>query len=396
MSRPSARPSMRGLPSHPSDGNLRTAWFVAAAALLVLALLLTASVPSPFHATERLSELRPMVPGDVCQAESWQATHLQVSTGGCQAVFTVTYAQNFSYSTSSGSYNFSFSVPWVAEINSSGGLVRLASPLSPSFWTGGATSSGSEVNISLNQTLNVTEASGNWTPNDTWAGSGAQWSVNNSVVGTAIFFVTFHLLNVTADQSASQAKNASYSVKFDVWVAHWPWASPSDRLGIGFQALGANNSHFEYNSSNQSLSEVWNSNNQSFVSLVFGPAATAYTTAGQPSPVSVGAQTGIFPAGTPGRESVALLTFDGAGGSYTLTYDPWVEFAPGLGTVIVPPRYSPITSLISDTVVAGALAICAIAVVVAVRGRRLRLEGQELVKGIDRIISDDTRPPKGS
>ncbi len=337
-----------------------------------------------------------MVPGRICESESWQAGRLEVATSGCQADFGISYDQNPADWNSSQSYNISFMIPWIAEINATGGLVQLASPLTPSSWEAGVVSTANEVNISLNQTLNVTSASGNWTANDTWAGTGPQWSVNQSVVGTAVFTVTFHLLNVTSNESANQTGNASYSVKFDIGVVHWPWASSDDRLGVGFEALGAADSHYVYNSSSQNLSEMWNSDNQSFVSLVFGPAATAYSPSGQPSPVSVETQAEIFTAATPGREAVALLSFDGVPGDYwNLAYDPWVEFVPGL-MVSIPSRSPASTSLILDGVVAGALTVSVVAVVVTVRGRRLRREGNELVDGINRIISDDRPPPKGS
>lgn len=341
-----------------------------------------------------------MTPGQLCSGGYWQSTHLLVGSSGCQALFFVQYAQTFNNTNYSQSYNITFTIPWIAEINASGGIVRLASPLSVVSWTENESFSASEVNISLNQTVNVTEASGNWTPNDTWAGSGAQWAINQTVLGTTNFSATFHMLNVSANAPANQTENASYSVEFDLGISQWPWASSSDRLAIGLQALGAWGARFVFNSTNQTLSELWNLNNESFVTLQFGPGATTYNASGTPSEAAVEAQSGLFSAATPDRESVTLLSFNDVAGNYTqLAYDPWVRFVPGV-PVPVPPLTSPSSTLGSKLlllgVAGGAVASILILGVIAVVFRRSRLkrEGEDLVDGINRMISDDGGPPK--
>ncbi len=370
----------------------------AALVTLGLVALLVSSTSVPVISTPRSSELRSMFPGDLCQGESWNTSHLLVETGGCQAFFTIDYSPNSSYWIGPGAYNLSFSIPWIAEINTSGGLVELASPLSVASWTASVISTPNEVNVTLNQTINVTAASGEWIPNDTGFGSGPQWSIGAPVVGTVVFVVTFHLLNVTSSSSASAAQNTTYSVKFDMWTAHWPWASSADQLGIGLTSLGVEGSHFAYNATNRSLADISNATGQSFVSLVFGNQAGTYAGGGQLENASVGLQAGLFTAANPLREAVALLSFDGVpGGYFNLAYDPWVDFSPGSSVTTPPPSHNapiaPDYGFLTGVIAAGSLAAVAAASVVVIRRRRLRREGEELVQGMNRVIRGEGKPP---
>lgn len=365
----------------------------------LLAMLVVALVLAP--ALSRLqSDLRPLTSplsaDDLsCQGGEYQTTHLLVLAGGCQAVFTVMYGQNLSHWSATGQYNFSFAIPWIVEITPSGELVRLASPLDPYAGTANVTVGPKEVNLSSVESMNVTSASGNWTPDDTWAGSGPQWSISSQALGTTTVDVVFHLSNVTANASANATENASYEVKFDVGVSGWPWASSDDLLGFGLESLGAEGAHFAFNSSSRTLDESWNSTGRTFASLVFGGLANVTYPAPPVGHASVGEQVGLFYAASPARESVALVTFGGVAGNYSsVSYDPWVVFSPT-------PPLSPSSSSssgwptwieISVWLVAGVVGV-SLVVSILTRGRRLRLEGEKLVEGMRRVISEGADTP---
>jgi hypothetical protein len=350
-----------------------------------------------------------LVRGDAsCSGGQWQTTHLLVATSGCQAIFSVMYAQNFNNWNASQSYNFSFEIPWIAEVTPAGGLVRLASPLAPTADNTTVMIGPHEVNLSVTQTLNVTSASGLWSPNNTWAGTGTQWHVGNSSLGTATMSVVFHMFNVTANASANPTRNASYQVKFDLGIGGWPWAAAGDSLGLGLESLGAGGSHFAYNQSSRTLADSWNSTDAVFVNLVFGGTANATYPSGPALAASVNGQVGLFYAASPDREAVTLLTFGGVPGNYTsLVYDPWVVFAGASSHTTVPvspaPSLYPFSFGGSSIWLGVALGLVVVGTAGAVvtfrvlRGARLRREGEELVDGMRRAISDSpgigNRPP---
>lgn len=367
---------------------------VALTVLLIPVLAIQRSAISPLPAPT----LRSSTLGWLCGSLVWQTTHLAVGTGGCQATFGVQYAQNFSHWNASTQFNYSFTIDWIGEINASGGLVRIASPLAPASWNGSVSQGSQEVDLSLNQTLNVTNASGQWNPNNTWYGTGAQWKVSNATIATTNLSVTFHLSNVTAGASSNATRNGSYGVKFDVGVVGWPWASSSDRLGVAFESLGAWGAHFTFNSSSETLSELWNSDNRSFVSLVFGgQAGVTYSTTHTAS-ANVTVQSGLYSAAAPDRQAMMLLTFGGVTGNFSnLAYDPYIKFAVG-ATVVPPPTQTAASGGNGWTSVETALVVAIVAVsvlsVLVVRRHRLRREGEELVAGMVRLISEGRRPPR--
>ena len=331
-----------------------------------------------------------------CTGVGWLTTHLWVNLSQCQAGFLVIYAQNFTNWNASDSYNYSFWIDWIAEFTPAGHLVRVASPLSPFASNANVTRVGEEVNLTARYDLNVTSATGNWTPNDTWAGTGPQWNVSNATVGTAVLSVVFHLSDLPVNASANATRNASLSVKFDVGVANWPWVSAGDLLGFDLASLGAGGSHFSFNPTNRTLQEQWNSTNRTFASLVFGRQANVTYPSSPSAPSTVGEQVGMYRAGTPGRESVALVTFGGVAGNYSsVSYDPWVVFSPaGTGTTVPPSlAASPIPSWapVAGAMVAVLAGVSVIAVYV-VRASALRREGLSLVREMRESISNEPLP----
>jgi hypothetical protein len=329
----------------------------------------------------------------LCNGVNWQTTHLAVYLSGCQAVFEVQYAENFSQpENSTNQYNFSFAIPWVAEITPQGALVRVAEGLAPVSAMANLTVLPGVV-LSSFETLNVTNASGNWNPNDTGFGTGAPWDLSNSTVGNTTVGLNFYLFNASADSGANMTENTSLSVEFDFTVGSWPWVSSTDLLGFGLDSLGAWGSHFVFNPSSRTLQEEWNSTNRTFASLVFGTAANVSYPSDQIVPATVTEQAGVFDAGTPARESVVLATFGAVTGGYSfLVYDPWVVFSPG-GTTIPPNLGPPGPSGGIAAWVPVALALAAVTTGLAlmgtyvIRASVLRREGAELIEGMREALS---------
>jgi len=373
---------------------------VLGAVAVVLAVVLIAGLIEP-------SLARPAVPGPSadrsgvsgnfsCNGVDWRTTHLAVYLNGCQAVFVVQYAENFSQpENTTNQYNFSFAIPWIAEITPEGSLVRLANGLAPVAAMANLTSLPGEVVLTSFETLNVTNASGNWNPNDTGFGSGAPWNISSSTVGNTTVGLNFYLFNPGAGSDTNLTENTSLSVRFDFTVGPWPWANSTDLLAFGLDSLGAGGSHFVFNQSSRTLQEEWNSTNRTFASLVFGTVANVSYPNDQLGRATVTEQAGMYDAGTPGRESVILTTFGAVTGGYSfLVYDPWVVFSP-VATPPPPPSSStgwPAWVALSLGLVAAVAGLSVIGMIVA-RDWRLRREGEELVRDMRRTISTEPNPP---
>jgi hypothetical protein len=364
---------------------------------LVVSMLLGIAVARAPGSVRSSAGVRPDL---LCNGGSWQTTHLEAWASGCQALFGVNYAENFSSFNASQQYNFSFAIDWIAEFTPEGQIVRAASPLAPSYGTANATESGNEVNLTARYITNVTNATGNWTPNDLWRGTGPQWNASAPSVGTTLLNVVFHLSNVPVNASANVTRNSSLAVKFDVGIATWPWASSDDLLGFDLESLGAGGAHFAFNTSSRTLAERWNQDNTTFASLVFGPQANVTYSSDATVPSNVTEAVGLFDAATPAREAVSLVTLgDVAGGYVYASYDPWVEFSPtGL---VVPPGASPPMGTAGFppwlAVALSALALTAglgLIGVYTVRSSVLRREGAELVAGMREAISRVPRPAR--
>ena len=367
---------------------------------LVLVLLLPVVVLSPPTLSGPATEPRPSYINKVCPFWSWRTSHLIVGTNGCYAAFYLSYVENVSDWNTSKQYNYSFAIPWVAEINASGGIVRNATTNPPQeFPNGTVTTSGwvsvgpQYVNLTLNQTLNVTASSGRWTPADAY-GSWEMWKGTNATIGTANLSVTFQLPNAVSSSAANTTWNGTCGANIDVALTDWPWASPDDRLGIGFESGGTGEIRSGFNSTSQTFSELWNVTNQTTVSLAFGGQAAVAYPAARGAVTNVSFQSLLYPSYGFG---IVLLTFGDVQGNYSsLSYDPYFEFTSG---TTVPPLSHPLGSLSSvgwlivATASAAFLAILLLAVL-SNRQRRLRRESEELVAGMNRIISEGTSPPR--
>jgi hypothetical protein len=383
---------------------MRRAPLVAALLVAVLSVLFVGSalIPGPSVAGgSRGSTVPTRVSNDLlCNGGQWNTTHLEVWASGCQAVFGVVWAQNFSSMNSTNQYNFSFNIGWIVEFTPSGQLVRAASPLDPYGATANATVGPHEVNLTSITHMNVTNASGKWTPGDAFYGPGPQWNVSTTPVGVTELTVVFHLLNVAPGGSSNVTGNASLAVKFDIGIASWPWVSSTDLLGLEIGSLGAVGSHFAFNQSSRTLAENWNTSNTTFASLIFGAGAMASYPNQTSAPASVVEQVGLFGAATAAREAVALVNFAGIPGNYSyVSYDPWVVFSPS-GTTVVPPGHRPSSGgmavpawLVTALGVLAAVAGMTFLAVHVARSSVLRKEGLELVREMRNAISDRGRPP---
>lgn len=376
-------------------GLRREPWLLALALIVLMA---SGSAAAPFVPPSRPSHLAVLLRAPLvsnCDGGSWRTLHLLVWGSGCEASFGVEYAADFSNWNSSQSYNFSFHLPVVGEVGPAGELVRYADPMNPAAATTAVTTSAGEVNISLQEQINVTSATGGWLPNDSPWGSGPQWSNGTAVLGLMVLSVVFHLVNASNNDPA----NSSYRVKFDLNVDQWPWADARDALGVGFQALGAGGAHFAYNDSASTLVEAWNSDGTPFVNLTFDPAADVAYPTGPRQTATVSTQSELFPGGTPDRQAVVLLTFGGVPGNYSgLAYDPWVSFAAGPSTGPSPHEPS-LFGLPAGGAPAMAFLVAAVGIAAAsltvgwyVRDRRLRRAGEALVSGIEQVISEGPPP----
>lgn len=394
--RPRAGSSVVGMLHHtaPTRHLRRRINAVAVLAVVVaVAVIATLATPDTGAATPRASS--PLVTN--CDGGSWSTSHLMVWGSGCEALFGVIYANNFSNTNWSQSYNFSFMIPYVAEVNGSGGLVRLADPMNPGAASTTVTSVPGEVNVSLDEQVNVTSADGVWTPNDTLWGSGPQWTNGTAVLGVTTLAVDFHLFNASPQGPA----NGSYRVKFDLNIAGWPWASRSDSLGIGLQALGAGGAHFAYVASANTLAESWNANDAPFVNLTFGNVAGTTSASGATGTAQVGVDAGLFAGGTPDRQAVTLLTFQNTSGGYSqLSYDPWVAFSgpssspiQGVNNSGPPLGDARVVALAPYLALGGIVAVAAGGASV-VRRRQLRRDGEALVRGIEQLIEHGPREPQ--
>jgi len=331
-----------------------------------------------------------------CTNAGWNNTHLRIGLASCQAIFGAQYeVNNSAIPNATNGYNFSFAIEWVGEFTPAGQLVHLASPLAPDSGQANVSVRGNSVNFSMFQVLNVTNATGQWTPDDSWYGSGPQWNVSSQSIGTAVLRMGVQL-NVSQFAAANSTGNASSSVKFDVGVSGWPWASPTDQLGFMLGSLGAWGSYFTYNATSSTLAEKWNTTNRTFISVVFGGTANVTYPSGPGAIASVAEQAGIYAAGIPDREAVVLVSFGSVAGNYSqVAYDPWVVFSLIPGTVPPGPSVSSpsggwpawLVVAAAVTVLFGGLAVLAGKVV---RDYRTRRQGEELVRGMRVAIGVET------
>jgi hypothetical protein len=302
---------------------------------------------------------------------------------------------------SNGSFNFSYSAPYVAEINQSGQVVQLANFLDPSM--SNLTKRSSTYNgtaatdFVANYTANTTNATGAWNTSNALSGSGWGWAYSSPTTGAANLSLIWH---VVQDPSAALVEG-TYHLKFDVILSHWPWRNPHDRLGMVFSGLAPEGAQFGYSASNRSLSSYWNGGgNESagtaggwFSSVQFGADAGQVSQNRDVEIISVAAQSVLSAGGTPDRVANVLLTFNVTSGNtstaWSIEYDPYMYFAfaappvgsPGGGS-------SPSGSTPGDILFAagvGAVVLGALAVIVVFRRRRSGPRLRKTWAGRDRL-----------
>jgi hypothetical protein len=318
----------------------------------------------------------------------WNSTHLLVSTGSCQMEFWVMWAESLENWDASRSFNLSFAIGGIAEIGPSDILVRYADLFAPFAGTASATTIGPEVNLSMLETVNVSEASGRWTASD-FIPAGLGTPTTNVSLGASTGVVNvraiLHLApavgplnyttgapnatNGTLAPAPSTGLPLSNGLKLDIAIDGWPWADPIDHLALWMSALAPGGGHFSYDPGDRNLTERWNASDQPIASLVLDPNATG-TSANGTGGVQVSSQATIYAAGSPGRGAVLLVNFTGGPAGYTaLLYDPWVIFSIPAGSN----SPAPVGLLLEGPVLAaliGGVLFVLIMSVLAVRARR--------------------------
>ena len=298
-------------------------------------------------------------PAALCNGLNYQTQHFSVGTSGCQIFVSVAWAQNPS-EWSSSDYNYSFAIEGLAEINSAGQIVEYSNLLMPVGATTSIQFTPSLVNLSINETQNVTQAYGSWNPGAVREGV----NQTGSTIGTVIVQAVFHMQNSTS--STSGPANA---LKFDVDVSGWPWANVNDHLGLQLSALAAGGAEFAWNSQEQNLTEIWDSGGQPYAGLQLSPTAGTFGSSQGPSTVTVSSDAGLFSAASPDREAILLMNFTGGAVGYTsLHYDPWIIFSGSGSTPGSPTSASsagsaiPVILVIGLTVVVAAVVLSVMAI----------------------------------
>jgi hypothetical protein len=292
-----------------------------------------------------------------CDVVANLSVHVQIIASLCEPGVEAIWAQNLSQPAPpvwnvSTTFNFSFSLMALYEIAPNGSIVRNAVP----FETRSAGPRGSGEWSPATGTLTVTTVTNESAP------PGGPVAVRNGSLqnytypqsGTNVANVTttlqFHLVaspmsidtptNLTgtsgggnASGNATGPATALDTVKFDMELSNWSWASPADHLAALIVSTGSYDSHFEWQPGTQNLSLVWNSTGSIDANLVFGSTASAGTPGLPSEPVRVTTQEEtVGPMCYPCEEYLAyvLVTFQGPPGTYeNLTYDPWIEFGSG-------------------------------------------------------------------
>ncbi len=303
------------------------------ALLAVLSTLATGGISGNYGALSPQLPLHSEAQG--CSSFSWSDQNNTLS-GNCAGAFMVDRPL---VNSSTGNGWQAFDLGPVAEVNASGGIVAVGYPQSGSVTN---TSTSREVNVTDIMEATVTNAIclnstpyapncqfPEWIPADAPGENGpTYWAAGHQLLGNATIGITFHF--------ATTGRNASDRIKFDVTVSGWPWVNSSDVLGLEVTAVAYHEPdrvYYTYNATNDTLNQVWDSNNTTLSSLAFGPTANA---TGSASPtVHVTDNVGLSVGPNP-EVAFALLTFEGAGGYSNLSYDPWVLFGPQ--TAIAPPR----------------------------------------------------------
>lgn len=323
-----------------------------------------------------------------CHGVQYQTDHLDVVLGGEQILASVNWAQNFSVWNATTSYNYSFDLWGLAEVTPSGQVVEYSNLMNPVCATTSMTTSTNEVDLSINETQNVTSASGNWTPSAVSSGV----NQTGGALGSVTVNVTFEFKNLSGGPVSSINQ-----LKFNIDESGWPWAHSGDHLGVSLSGLAAGGAHFAWNPSTHNLTQSWNMGGSPLVGMQFGPTASTYGSPGGPGSANVSEDVGLFTGGTPDRISLVLINFAGGGSQYAIIhYDPWIIYSisppPGgrTGTISAPPAQStPAYTLAAVAVAAVAVVLLVSAVLYKRRGKVVR-PPQTLSKDGEGVPSADT------
>ncbi len=306
------------------------------------------------------------------------APHIALSASACQAAFEVIAASGFDKLNPIDPVYLSFAIPAIAEIDASGNLVRAAFPSHPNIgwvnqtrWAGGDNVSGEWV-------MDVANASGVWSPNES-----SNWSIGTGTVGSAIASVVFHITNTSGNASLNDSSLVSFGIKFDFNILSWPWESSLDSLGMSLSAAESKGSHFVYQAANDSLVEFDNASGRALVRLTFGPNATISPVSGGNGSASTETQVGVYPDATNSQSALALVEFVGVAGGYsTLHYDPRVILSISIPAIGFSVWYWYAIATMGGVAI-GSLALVSLQ-------RSTRRQAEQLVDDMRRIM----RPPK--
>jgi hypothetical protein len=273
----------------------------------------------------------------------------------CQFNTTVSLTQNSTNGGSSSTYNVSIVADGLAEIDSAGNVVRYSNLSENQANTHFSNNSGGQLILGFGATANVTHAAGIWTPGSFLMGGVIQ---DGPTVGFVTVRLVFHLQFSPANVSA---------LKFDVDVSGWPWADPTDHLGLLIGALAEPGAHLVWEPGSQNLTEEMNSGGGPVVGLQLGPRASAFGFGGEESMVNVSSDAECYSVGTPARGADLLINFTGGSENYTsLHYDPWIIFS----ALTTSPGETAILDLTAVAAIVVGSAIAVFLGVVALRARR--------------------------
>jgi hypothetical protein len=282
-----------------------------------ISLLLVASLWSPLGSAHlaidppaaNCGELKAVVPS--------LTQRLSLVTSACVFNETASLTRNATGGSPATTYNLSSSFDGVAEIDSAGSVVQYSNLLGNVSHVIMVISnySNGQIRLGFEAAVNVTPASGNWTPGAVLGGEVKQ---GGSATGSVVVQLVFVLQVAPANSS---------SFKLDVGVSDWPWESPTDHLGLLFGAVAEPGAHLAWNQSSRNLTETMNSGGESFAGLRLGQSASTSWSGGGMSAVNVSSDVGYYSVGTPLRGAYLLVNFTGVNEEYTsLHYDPWIIF----------------------------------------------------------------------
>jgi len=312
----------------------------------------SSAIHSPHFATSHYGSNCGTLKGEVPSSIG----RLSVLMGTCVFNMTASLTRNTTGSNPATRYNLSSSLDGIAEISSGGSVVQYSnlSGNSTQVMSIVVNRSGGYSRLGFEAAVNVTSASGSWTPSAILGGEVKQ---DGPVIGTVVVQLVFVLQISPANTSA---------LKFDVGVSGWPWVGSTDHLGLVFGTVAELGAHLVWERGSQNLTEALNSGGGPFAGLRLGQFANTSGSGGGASTVNVSSDAGFYSVGTPSRGAYLLVNFTGVNEEYaSLHYDPWIIFA-------VPVVPSGASALFDWGIVVAIVAGSAAAMLLGVAGFRAR------------------------